>query len=354
MQWHLYCRVVDNFGDVGVAWRLASDLAGRGESVRLAVDDRSALAWLAPGGASGVEVADWHSPSTRPGDVVVELFGAGLPDHAIASAAGLGPVFVNLEHLSAEPYVERSHGLPSPRRTAAGASFTTWYFYPGFATLTGGLLREPGLLERRSRWTGDADGLATLGIAARPDERLVSLFCYRNDAVAPLLESLATTPTLLLLTPGPASDQVGVVLGPTLTRGALRALRLPYLTQRDFDLLLWSCDLNFVRGEDSFVRAIWAGTPFVWQAYPQNDGVHRIKVDAFLDRYLTDAPIELAASLRALFRRWNDSGAGAIEVPPPATALHDAWAAHARHRSDSLVGHSDLTSRLLEFVAAKR
>ena len=113
MQWDLYCRVVDNFGDVGVAWRLAADLAGRGESVRLAVDDASALAWMAPEGASGVEVVGWHDgPSPAP-DVVVELFGAGRPPTSW-SAGAAAPVLVNLEHLSAEPYIERSHGLPSP------------------------------------------------------------------------------------------------------------------------------------------------------------------------------------------------------------------------------------------------
>jgi len=354
MLWHLYCRVVDNFGDIGFAWRLAGDLAGRGESVRLAVDDRSALAWLAPEGAPGVEVVDWHEPATRRPDVVIELFGGGLPDHANAGATERDPVVVNLEHLSAEAYVERSHGLPSPRQTPAGRPFTTWYFYPGFTAATGGLLREPGLLARGPSYPGGADGLATLGVAARPGERLVSLFCYRNDAIAPLLDSLAASPTLLLLTPGPASDQVQAELGPTLTRGTLRALRLPYLTQADFDCLLGSCELNFVRGEDSFVRAIWAGAPFVWQAYPQDDAAHHIKVEAFLDRYLADASAELGAALRAHFRRWNASTTGAIELASPATALHEAWAGHARQWRDALAGPSDLTTRLLGFVAAKR
>jgi len=352
MQWHLYCRVVDNYGDVGVAWRLASDLARRGESVRLAVDDRSAVAWLAPDGAPGVEIVAWDDPAMRPPEVVVELFGCGLPDHATGGTTAREPVVVNLEHLSAETYVERSHGLPSPRLTAAGQPFTTWYFYPGFTDATGGLLREPGLLER-CRAGGGTDRLPALGLAARAEERLVSLFCYRNDAVAALLDSLAATPTLLLLTPGPASDQVGAELGPTLARGALRALRLPYLTQRDFDRLLGMCQLNFVRGEDSFVRAIWAGAPFVWQAYPQADGAHHAKVEAFLDRYLAGAPIDLATRLRALFRRWNAGGIEAIEGVP-ATGADEAWARHARQWRDSLSGQPDLVTRLLGFVASKR
>jgi uncharacterized repeat protein (TIGR03837 family) len=117
MWWDLFCRVVDNYGDVGVCWRLAADLASRGQRVRLHVDDRSALAWMAPEGARGVEVLDWPAIGFVPGDVVVEAFGCELPEGVIAAMAARSraPVWINLEYLSAETYVERSHRLPSPR-----------------------------------------------------------------------------------------------------------------------------------------------------------------------------------------------------------------------------------------------
>ncbi|MEO7887531.1 MAG: elongation factor P maturation arginine rhamnosyltransferase EarP, partial [Polaromonas sp.] len=44
LQWDIFCKVIDNFGDIGVCWRLAADLASRGHKVRLWVDDASALA----------------------------------------------------------------------------------------------------------------------------------------------------------------------------------------------------------------------------------------------------------------------------------------------------------------------
>ena len=353
MQWDLYCRVVDNFGDVGVAWRLAADLAARGESVRLAVDDASALAWLAPRGAAGVAVVDWHAPPSLSPDVVVELFGAGRPASAWRAQAR-APVLVNLEHLSAEAYVERSHGLPSPTRRAGEPPSTTWFFYPGFSDATGGLLREPGLLDERERFGRGDDWLGSLGTASRPGERRVSLFCYRNDAIGALLDALARAPTLLLLTPGPATEQVEAALGRGLVRGALRALRLPFLAQSDFDRLLWSCDLNFVRGEDSFVRAIWAGAPFVWQPYVQDDGAHAVKLAAFLDLFLAGAPAALAATLGQVFRRWN----GLADLGAPALPLDDAaaagWHAHCLRWRDALAARDDLTTRLRRFVATKR
>jgi len=352
MQWDLYCRVVDNFGDVGVAWRLAADLAGRGESVRLAIDDASALAWMAPGGAADVKVVGWQDgPSPAPD--VVELFGAGRPKAAWPAGATT-PVLVNLEHLSAEPYVERSHGLPSPSARPGEAPSTTWFFFPGFSEATGGLLREPGLVERRRAFGLGDDWLASIGAAPRADERRVSLFSYRNEAVPELLDALAAAPTLLLLAPGAAADQVEAALGATLRRGALRALRLPMLAQADFDRLLWSCQLNFVRGEDSFVRAFWAGAPFVWQLYVQDDGAHAAKLDAFLARFLAGAPPALATALRALFARWNGTGGGALAPPLSEPTLRAAWLALCARWRETLATQDDLVTRLLRFVEAKR
>jgi len=354
MQWHLYCRVVDNFGDIGFAWRLATDLAARGEAVRLAVDDASALAWMAPDGTHGVEVTAWDEPATTAPEVVVELFGGGLPDGVPkATTSGQWPVVVNVEHLSAEPYVARCHGLPSPRRADDGRLFTAWFFYPGFDEGTGGLIRETGLFERRAAFDAAA-WLAAAGITTRPGERRVSLFGYANDAVGPLIDALAAEPTLLLLATGAASDGVATVLGPSLSRRRLRAVRLPYLTQPGFDHLLWSCELNLVRGEDSTVRAIWAGAPFLWQLYPQGDDAHATKLAAFLDRFLEDAPPGLATTLRPLFANWNGLGGGSLPsgaFDPPALV---AWAAHVSRWRDVVATPPDLVRRLIEFVESKR
>ncbi len=355
MRWHLYCRVVDNFGDVGVAWRLATGLASRGEDVRLAVDDARALAWMAPGGATGVEICAWaDAPGSAP-DVVLELFGAGLPDAAEAAAceSPRAPRVVNVEHLSAEGYVERSHGLPSPRRTARGRPFTTWYFYPGFTKGTGGLLREPGLIERREGFDART-WLRSIGVETRPGERRVGLFCYPHSAVASLVEALQGAPTLLLLAHGAATEQVGAVLGPTLARGAVRAVALPRLSQLDFDRLLWSCDLNFVRGEDSLVRAIWAGAPFVWQLYIQDDGAHRVKLAAFLDLLLAGAPADLVAAVRQVFGNWNDGASGSIDAAALAPASLSAWTTHVRRWRGELAGREDLVTGLLRFAASNR
>lgn len=363
LQWDVFCRVVDNHGDLGVCWRLSRRLAALGQRVRLWIDDAAALAWMAPDGAAGVQVLPWAAALAHetPGDVVVEAFGCDPPPAFVArmAAASRPPVWINLEYLSAEPYVERSHGLRSPQGSGPGAGLDKWFFYPGFSAATGGLLLEDGFDAERATFDPRA-WLGTLGIAARDEACRVSLFCYAQPALAAALAGWQREPTQLLVTPGPAAQQVAARLGvpgrpgDALRREALQVHFLPWLTQPDFDRLLWSCDLNCVRGEDSLVRALWAGPPFLWQLYPQDDGADASKLEAFLHRYLDGVETGLAAQVGSAFRGWNGGAAGT----PGAPAATPAWQAHARRRRDRLAAeqavHGDLARRLLGFLDAKR
>lgn len=333
--WDIFCRVIDNHGDLGVCWRLARALAARGHQVRVWVDDARALAWMAPQRPAGIELRDWPPGAldVTPGDIVIEAFGCEPPPDFVARMAARTPPprWVNLEYLSAEDYVERSHGLASPQFHGPGAGLTRHFFYPGFTPRTGGLLREPGLLDEAAAFDGRA-WLASHGWPAHPGERVVSLFAYDNPALPVLLERLAQQPTLLLACPGPLQQQVA-------DRPGLRTVALPYLPQDDFDRLLWACDLNFVRGEDSFVRAQWAGKPFVWHIYPQDDDAHHDKLEAFMRR------ADLPDDWRALWRGWNGLSDLPAAIPPlaPAAAQAGRWRAQ-------LAAQPDLVTQLQSFL----
>ena len=351
-QWDIFCRVVDNHGDIGVCWRLACDLAARGAQARLWVDDASVLTWMAPAGALGVSVLPWPGTalSAQLGDVVVEAFGCELPAVVVERMVSMprAPVWINLEYLSAEPFVERSHGLLSPRPDGPGAGLRKWFFYPGFTLRTGGLIREAGLLRRQQRFDANA-WLRAQGAEHHAGEQVVSLFCYQQPALPALLERLARQPTLLLATSGQAARQVEQLLGPTLRRGALRAQVLPALPQTDYDHLLWASDLNFVRGEDSFVRAQWAAKPFVWQIYPQPDGADAVKLRAFLDRFLQHASAALALRVRQAWADWNGGSTGRATWPETRT-----WQHHCAGWRDALASQPDLTRQLIGFAAERR
>ena len=347
MSWDLFCRVIDNHGDMGVCWRLAADLAGRGERVLLWVDDPSALAWMAPTRCAGVAVRAWpedQHPTSHfaPGSVVIEAFGCELPAAFVAAMAAMAtpPLWINLEYLSAEAYVERSHGLRSPQLSGPGAGLDKWFFYPGFTARTGGLLREPGLDARQSNFDRKT-WLAARGWAPSGHEQVIVLFCYDNPALPQLIDSLSQRATLLLACGSEAQRQLAQLRLPA----SLRCIALPWLSQTDFDHLLWSADLNLVRGEDSFVRAMWAGASFVWQIYPQNDAAHASKLEAYLATFDSVTQMSHGPEWRALNRAWNGLGPWPAHWP----AAKD-WAAACQRWRAHLCDQADLASQLKQFA----
>ena len=348
--WDLFCRVVDNYGDIGVCWRLAEGLAAMRQQVRLWTDDASALRWMAPQGAAGVQVGHWSAAeAAAPGDVVVEAFACDPPPAFVAAMAARreAPVWINLEYLSAEPWVERCHGLPSPQAAGPGRGMTKWFFHPGFTPGTGGLLREAGLLQERDAFDRAA-WLAGQGLPGpNADEQVVSLFCYPTAPWRELPAAL-NRPSLLLLAQGAAQALADLPLPP-----GIRTATLPWMTQHDFDRLLWASDLNLVRGEDSLARALWAGKPTLWQLYPQDDGAHIAKLEAFLSTWarLSGATEELAARQSALLRWWNGAPGAPQRCPggPDATA----WMAASTRLAVTLAQQPDLVSALLDFARRK-
>lgn len=362
MRWDIFCAVVDNFGDIGMCWRLARQLAARGHSVRLWVDDAAALEWMAPQGCPGVRVLRGLDPAVaepgvpyEPGDIVLSAFatslvpgvGAAMASSNDLAAAGKGVAarWIFLEYLSAESYVERSHGLESPVGDGPAKGTRRWFFFPGFTAASGGLLREPGLIERRTRFDRGT-WLACNGIPWS-GERIVSLFCYEPAGIAGWLQKHARAPTTLIVTPGRATAAVRDALAglpASWNREAnLRLHFAPALAQDEFDHLLWSCDWNFVRGEDSLVRALWAGAPFVWQAYPQSDGAHHAKLAAFLDW------LRAPDALRSYHEFWNAAAPASV----PEEALAD-WRTVVEDARARLLEQEDLVGRLLRFVAESR
>src|SRR5690606_39086136 len=140
------------------------------------------------------------------------------------------------------------------------------------------LLERDRFLEKDRR----AQLLASLTINAPADNLLISLFGYENPAIGSLLEvwQVSRQPITCLVPMGKILTSINqhwgssFKVGDCATRGALTLAVIPFLSQIDYDRLLWACDLNFVRGEDSFVRAQWAAKPLIWHIYPQEEDTH--------------------------------------------------------------------------------
>jgi uncharacterized repeat protein (TIGR03837 family) len=367
-RWDIFCRVVDNYGDIGTCWRLAQQLASEHDAdVRLWVDQLQSFAQLCPAVSADadeqrvgrIEIRAWRSdfPNVEAADVVIEAFACELPESYIAAMARrtVAPAWINLEYLSAEAWVEGCHRLSSPRTKWP---LTKYFFFPGFTSRTGGLLRERDLLGKRAAFdaTAEADFWRSVGVPARSNRELrVSMFCYQNASLPDLLQCWADghDAVTVLATPGPAADQVAdwfgepLLPGTPLRRSSLRAYALPFLPQSSFDQLLWACDVNFVRGEDSLVRAVWAGRPFVWHIYPQADEAHLVKLEAFLGRYLEG----FAASdvVRRFWHAWNGGG-NITSVWPDFVANRIVIEKQGKVWANTLDQTGDLADNLVCFV----
>ncbi len=373
-RWDIFCKVIDNFGDVGVTWRLARQLANEFDKhVCLWIDDLTPLQRLWPDvqttldiqQVAGITIKHWHSAQIPAidTDVVIEAFACHLPEPCLPTLAALTPrpVWLNLEYLSAEDWVDDCHGLPSIHPQLP---LTKYFFFPGFTARTGGLLRERGLLEQRQSFQRDPSAraafLANLGVELPAATRLFSLFCYESPAIAVWLDALsaAEQPTLCLVPEGRAVPAVAawfgqstLQVGERCQRGALTVRVLPFQQQDSYDRLLWSCDFNIVRGEDSCVRAQWAGQPFGWHIYAQADSAHLPKLEAFYALYGAQLSPQLGAALREFALAWSGEGAVAAAWAeleqrwPEWQQAAAAWSAAQGERPD-------LASALLAFCEA--
>ncbi len=378
MRIDLFCRVIDNWGDAGVCWRLARQLVReRGASVRLWIDQPQVLnAWLDELGDMPLlqvcawdEVRDWSA--IAPADCVIEAFACDIPAEYVANMARciVKPHWLNLEYLSAEAWVEGAHLLPSPQSGGLNKVF----FFPGFTERTGGLLRERDLLANRDRfvaqhpryWSG------VTGFEWEPDALKISLFGYENMPLQAWLPALidGEAPVQLAVTAGKATDalkQAWMALklpyecdGESIQwqAGRLSVRFLPMLTQAQYDQLLWSADINMVRGEDSLVRALWAGKPLTWDIYKQDDDVHWEKLRAFAQMYGESLPESIALVWSDWLMLWN-AGTQADEAQ-----LRQAWERWvvlrepmrqaAQQRSAALAQQSDLLNRLWTYLGIK-
>lgn len=378
----LFCKVVDNYGDIGICWRLARQLTTEhGVAVSLWVDELRSFRRLCSHvdidaevqEIDGVTVRHWRTQegvfSTGDvADIVIEFFACDPPPGYVAAMAKCDPrpVWFNLEGLSAEEWVEGCHALPSmhPR-----LPLTKYFFFPGFTSKTGGLLHESGLEEERRKFQADAGAVSAFlaQFGARSEEIAslkTSLFCYPHAPVPALFDMWqnGAQAVTCFVPEGVAAESVEAFLGAPAkpravhTRGALTVRVLPFVPQPEYDKLLWSCDINFVRGEDSFVRAQWAGRPFVWHIYPQDKDLHHVKLRAFLQRYCPDID-----SLSAFSMRWNEVQASDVEERagwqgmwmqlqadfPKITARSNEWQA-------KVLANGDLTSNLLNFADSLR
>jgi hypothetical protein len=375
----LFCRVIDNYGDIGVCWRLARQLvAEHGCNVRLIVDDLASFRVIAPEigtdvptqRSHGVDVFIWATAeSLQPAPVVIEAFACDPPDGyvsamAMLAKAGQPPVWINLEYLSAEAWVDDVHGRASPHPRLP---LTKYFFCPGFTEGSGGLIRESDavVIGPLSRSVGDVTSLSPGGSGGEgghttsqinedgsfnrphpppspaPREReptSLFAFAYPQAPVLALAQGFAA-----------ANHQLQVTLAAPVTNTSPDWQNAPRVPQPNFDALLAQFDFLIVRGEDSFIRAQWAAKPMLWHIYPTDDDAHLTKLDAWLERYCVGLEPNVAEAYRAASHAFN-RGETAPESYTALAQMLPQLTTHAILWRDNLTQQTDLATRLVTFI----
>ena len=257
------CKVVDNYGDIGVCWRMCRRLKkiAPQNTISLVVDNFDTFGKIEPrvnqqnviaSGAwqsiqiEGIDIYNWHDDynchkifSANDGErlsIILECFQCGRPDwmEKILFEEKLQRTvqIIMIDYLTAEKYAEDFHCLKSLTRSAKVQKVN---FMPGFTDKTGGLIID--------------------------------------DEWSQLPEWNENGPVLVF------TYTMGKGL---LENGKLKPL--PFMPQPEWDKMMKQCSALIIRGEESMSRACLSGIPFIWQAYPQSEEYQLVKVKALLER----------------------------------------------------------------------
>ena len=358
----LFCTVIDNFGDIGVSWRLAQELRQRlGWQVHLWLDDLAALRTIAPDAPAalpcahqGIPLRAWQAAQSADlgnapaPNLVIEAFACDLPPNVLAVIQTHRPVWLNWEYLSAEDWAIRTHAMPSLQ--ANGCEKYFWQM--GFVPQSGGLLREADYVAQM-----DAYGLRQPENLAAPANRALNIFAfgYASDIWQKWATAWAEQEREIVL------HGAGKPLQTSLSTwrngsGSLKIIPQDFVPQAQFDRLLWAADVLIIRGEDSFVRAQLAGKPFFWHIYPQDKAAHLDKLHAFwYTHYQHAAP---TAAVQHTHQALSCELNGAADLTPAQRRQHwhtllthlDDWQRSARAWQHYLLRQSDAVSRLRDWL----
>ena len=379
-RWDIFCKVVDNFGDIGVCWRLARQLqVEHSLQIRLWIDDLEVAQKIIPNLeveknsqiCDEITILKWpginakaQADFSHAADVVIEAFACSLPPAYLMAMTVKKSKWVNLEYLSAESWVDDFHAKPSPQSFLnSNHGLTRYFYFPGFTENTGGLICEADLIHKNQSLINSQQlqnklwqSLNVSNFAALK----ISLFCYPHAPIGDLLDTLANSnqPINCYVPASSILPKIAQYFGKTIINIGdniqhknLQLQVLPFLSQADYDALLCACDINFVRGEDSWVRAIWAGKPFIWQPYFQAENTHIKKLDSFLLRFygnLSTTNIVAYVFNSEIYQIWS-SGRLTLNSVNRYLSHLPAIQKHTLEKRNQLLLQPDLATKLIAF-----
>ena len=283
----IFCQVIDNYGDVGVAYRLAREFKRvyPNKKLRFVINKTEELNLIMK--SNDVEVIAYKDISKieDSADLIIETFACEIPKEYMDKALKNSKLIINLEYFSAEKWVDDFH----LQESFLGGNLKKYFFIPGLSEKSGGILLDNEFLERKKKVEANKEYyLEKFGIKEKYD-LIGSVFSYKKnfDSLIEELKKLDKKVILLILSEKTQKNFIKYFDNGN-NYDKIKFVKLPFFTYDKYEELLALCDFNLVRGEDSFVRALLLGKPFLWHIYPQDENTHIKKLESFLEKYCSN------------------------------------------------------------------
>ena len=283
----IFCQVIDNYGDVGVAYRLAREFKRvyPNKKLRFVINQIEELNLIRK--SEDIEIILYKDISKieNSADLIIESFGCEIPKEYMDKALKNAELIINLEYFSAEKWVDDFH----LQESFLGGNLKKYFFIPGLSEKSGGILLDNEFLERKKKVEANKEYyLEKFGIKEKYD-LIGSVFSYEKnfDSLIEELKKLGKKIILLILSEKTQKNFIKYFDNGN-NYDKIKFVKLPFFSYDKYEELLALCDFNLVRGEDSFVRALLLGKPFLWHIYPQDENTHIKKLESFLEKYCSN------------------------------------------------------------------
>lgn len=336
----IFCEIIDNFGDIGVVYRISKELKKIFQNVRI----RIVLNRLEEFKAINKKVKDVdyqeidglicvtekyvkeNMESFGVSDVFIEAFGCNVPEEYVKAAKENSKLWINLEYLSGEKWIEDFHLCES---LIDSKTLKKIFFMPGFSEKSGGVIIDSGFLERMKYGKENRDEVFKKYFKDfdLKDKFIGTVFSYEKN-FENLLETLKNykKETVLLLMGEKTQKSFSEILKKNLTEdygnivkyGKITMIYSDFFSQEEYEEIISASDFNFTRGEDSFVRGIVLGKPFMWHIYLQEEKAHMDKIKAFTERFKESVEVSeeeknIIESYCNLLEDYNDRDKNSLE-----------------------------------------
>lgn len=283
----IFCQVIDNYGDVGVAYRLAREFKRvyPNKKLRFVINQIEELNLIRK--SEDIEIILYKDISKieNSADLIIESFGCEIPKEYMDKALKNAKLIINLEYLSAEKWVDDFH----LQESFLGGNLKKYFFIPGLSEKSGGILLDNEFLERKKKVEANKEYYLEKFEIKEKYDLIGSVFSYEKnfDSLIEELKKLDKKIILLILSEKTQKNFIKYFDNGN-NYDKIKFVKLPFFTYDKYEELLALCDFNLVRGEDSFVRALLLGKPFLWHIYPQDENTHIKKLESFLEKYCSN------------------------------------------------------------------